>query len=439
MVVAGPSTAPRRAATLAAAVALAATGCSALSAAEPDVVAQEPGTVTKAPSGLTPGPYALTTEEGAVISFDLPTIPAPDDEVESLRRALDVEAVTYVELHIDNTRGARAVEIDDLKVISHEGGQFPFQPAAEVLADWDPDRSLEGGYWDADGTPLDPQEGAALDARTHALIAHYTGPVPAGAQGHELMIGDFEHLPATFDDVELSPYPHRRALVPEPVGHGPDRLQYRAHRPPPVPRDRAERVQGPGPVPQPPVAPAEPVAQPAAEPPAQPAAEPPAQPAAEPAGQPAAVPDCTDPASPAGPGEQAAWNAACVPVAVDPPTAGPAPAPSTGPTSQPAPSPSPAGGETIGTAGDLSGRPEDQDGGGPTAAPSPPAATTERRPRPTRSPTAPPARETVPEPSGEDPSVSVSEASDAAGDGTAGAVPPPRQEPSSLPSAEAGH
>ncbi|MFC6257860.1 hypothetical protein ACFP5Z_12475, partial [Kocuria oceani] len=239
MVAAGPLIPTRRAALLAAAVALAATGCGAPTEDEPEIVAQ-PGTVTTAPSGLTPGPYALTTAEGAVISFDLPTVPAPDDAVERLRKDLHVEPVTYVELHIDNTEGTRAVEIDDLKVISHEGGQFPFQPAAEVLAEWDPDRSLEGGYWRADGTPLDAAEGTELDARTHELIGRYTGSVPAGTEGRELMIGDFERLPLSFDDVELSPYPHERALLPEPVGHGPVQRQYRAGAPERAPQERVD-------------------------------------------------------------------------------------------------------------------------------------------------------------------------------------------------------
>ena len=246
MVAAGPLAAPRRAAALAAAVALTATGCGVLKAPEPDAIAQ-PGTVTTAPSGLSPGPYALTTDEGAVITFDLPTVPAPDDDVEQLRRDLSVEPVVYVELHIDNTEGTRTVQIDDLKVISHEGGQFPFEPVAEVLSDWDPNRSGEGGFWGADGSPLDPQEGARLDARTHELIAQYTGAVPVGATGRELMVGDFEKLPKTFDDIELSPYPNDRSQDPAPVGHGPEQRQYRAGVPKPAPRERIEAEPAPAP------------------------------------------------------------------------------------------------------------------------------------------------------------------------------------------------
>ncbi|MEX5300697.1 hypothetical protein [Kocuria sabuli] len=315
MVAAGPLAPARRAATLAAVLALATTGCGALKAAEPEIVAQ-PGTVTTAPSGLSQGPYALTTEEGAVITFDLPTVPAPDDEVEQLRQDLHVEPVTYVELHVDNTEGTRAVDIDDLKVISHEGGQFPFQPAADVLSEWDPDRSLEGGYWRADGTALDAEEGAGLDARTHALITQYTGVVPAGVEGRELMIGDFERLPRTFDDVELSPYPHERALGPAPVGHGPAQRQYRAGAPSPAPRKQV-------------------VADPVPEAPAQPVAQPPQPPAAEPGPDPVYVPDCSDAAQPSGPVQQAAWNAACTPVVK------PLPLPTTAPTSPPVVQPQP--------------------------------------------------------------------------------------------------
>lgn len=317
MAAAGPLAPARRAATLAAVLALATTGCGALKAAEPEIVAQ-PGTVTIAPSGLSQGPYALTTEEGAVITFDLPTVPAPDDEVERLREDLHVEPVTYVELHIDNTEGARAVDIDDLKVISHEGGQFPFQPAADVISGWDPDRSHEGGYWRADGTALDATEGAELDARTHALITQYTGVVPAGVEGRELMIGDFERLPRTFDDVELTPYPHERALGPAPVGHGPAQRQYRAGAPSPAPRKQV-------------------VADPVPEAPAQPVARPPEPPApeAEPGPAPVYVPDCADAAQPSGPVQQAAWNAACTPVVK------PLPLPTTAPTSPPVRDPQP--------------------------------------------------------------------------------------------------
>jgi hypothetical protein len=290
VVAAGPLAAPRRAAALAAAVALTATGCGVLKAPEPDAIAQ-PGTVTTAPSGLSPGPYALTTDEGAVITFDLPTVPAPDDDVEQLRRDLSVEPVVYVELHIDNTEGTRTVQIDDLKVISHEGGQFPFEPVAEVLSDWDPNRSGEGGFWGADGSPLDPQEGARLDARTHELIAQYTGAVPVGATGRELMVGDFEKLPKTFDDIELSPYPNDRSQDPAPVGHGPEQRQYRAGVPNPAPRERIEAEPAPAPAaPEP--------ARPAAQPPRVPAAPVPAEPAPAPEPEPAAPQPPVEPANP---------------------------------------------------------------------------------------------------------------------------------------------
>ncbi|WP_157571415.1 hypothetical protein [Kocuria rosea] len=400
MVAAGPLAAPRRAAALAAAVSLTATGCGVLKASEPEAIAQ-PGTVTTAPSGLSPGPYALTTEEGAVITFDLPTVPAPDDEVEQLRQDLHVEPVTYVELHIDNTEGTRTVQIDDLKVISHEGGQFPFEPAAEVLSDWDPNRSGEGGFWTADGSLLEPEEGARLDVRTHELIAQYTGAVPAGSTGRELMIGDFESLPRSFDDVELSPYPNDRALDPAPVGHGPAQRQFRAGVPSPAPRERLEAE----PAPAAPAAPAAPEpARPAAQQPAAPAT---AEPAPAPAAEPGYVPDCTDPSQPSGPAQQAAWTTACAPVAE--PTAGPAPPPAQQPTAEPTPTPSPAPTtaqppvDTIPPAGnnDTGGvaTPEpDGDGAtaGATASPSP--SPTGRRnwpPSPSPTPTPAPTAATV--------------------------------------------
>ncbi|MFF0905068.1 UNVERIFIED_CONTAM: hypothetical protein RF653_15440 [Kocuria sp. CPCC 205316] len=358
MVVAGPFAAPRRAAALAAAVALTASGCGVLKASEPDAIAQ-PGTVTTAPSGLRPGPYALTTDEGAVITFDLPTVPAPDDEVEQLRRDLNVEPVTYVELHIDNTEGTRTVQIDDLKVISHEGGQFPFEPAAEVLSDWDPNLSGEGGFWGADGSPLEPLEGARLDTRTHELIDRYTGAVPVGATGQELMIGDFENLPRSFDDVELSPYPNDRAQDPAPVGHGPEQRQYRAGAPSPAPRERLEAEPAPAPEP----------ARPAAEPPRVPAAPATAEPA--PAPEPVYSPDCADPAQPSGPVQQAAWNAACAPVVEPPPAPAPPPTlpPTTGPPVEPTPTPTPV--PTQPPAGTAGNDGEGPDRGGATASPSP--------------------------------------------------------------------
>jgi hypothetical protein len=366
VVAAGPLADPRRAAALAAAVALTAGGCGVLKASEPDAIAQ-PGTVTTAPSGLRPGPYALTTDEGAVITFDLPTVPAPDDEVEQLRRDLNVEPVTYVELHIDNTEGTRTVQIDDLKVISHEGGQFPFEPVAEVLSDWDPNRSEEDGFWGADGSRLEPKEGARLDTRTHELMAQYTGAVPVGATGRELMIGDFENLPRSFDDVELSPYPNDRAQDPAPVGHGPEQRQYRAGAPSPAPRERLEAEPAPEP------------ARPAAEPPRVPVA--PAAPAAPATAEPAPVPepvyspDCADPAQPSGPVQQAAWNAACAPVVEPPPVPAPVPTPppTTSPPVEPTPTPTPTPVPTqpaTGTAGN-GGDGEDTDRGGATASPSP--------------------------------------------------------------------
>ncbi|STX02299.1 Uncharacterised protein [Kocuria rosea] len=388
MVAAGPLAAPRRAAALAAAVALTATGCGVLKAPEPDAIAQ-PGTVTTAPSGLSPGPYALTTDEGAVITFDLPTVPAPDDDVEQLRRDLSVEPVVYVELHIDNTEGTRTVQIDDLKVISHEGGQFPFEPVAEVLSDWDPNRSGEGGFWGADGSPLDPQEGARLDARTHELIAQYTGAVPVGATGRELMVGDFEKLPKTFDDIELSPYPNDRSQDPAPVGHGPEQRQYRAGVPKPAPRERIEAEPAPAPAaPEP--------ARPAAQPPRVPAAPVPAEPAPapEPEPEPAAPQPPVEPANPQQPVDPV------IPPVVPPvmPPAEPTPEPTPTPVPPVAPPPeetmppaeNPARGE-VATPGATAGA---------SASPSP---STSRRwnwpPRPESTPTpAPSASTTAPSP-----------------------------------------
>lgn len=412
MAVAGPSTGVRRAAGLASAVVLAATGCGALRAAEPQAVAQ-PGTVTTVPRGLSAGPYALTTEQGAVITFDLPTEPTPDPEVEELRRELRVEAVTYVELHIDNTEGTRAVQIEDLTVLSHEGGQFPFDPAAEVLSEWDPDRSLEGGFWRADGSRLGAEDGARIDARTHALVARYTGAVPAGGEGRELMIGDFEALPASFDGVELSAYPHERALDPAPVGHGPDRLQYRAGRPSASPADRDGAVQQPPPLP---------AAGPA---PVRPAAEPdPAVPGAGAAdGSRVPGPGCADAQDASGPGEQAARSTECGPGPVvqpapaSAPTPDPVPAPAPDPVPAPAPDPVPAptptparipaptataepgqtGPPADGSTGDpAGGSSTTDDGGGASGTPAPAAGTAERRPRPARSPSATKGPGTVP-------------------------------------------
>lgn len=388
MVAAGPLAAPRRAAALAAAVALTATGCGVLKAPEPDAIAQ-PGTVTTAPSGLSPGPYALTTDEGAVITFDLPTVPAPDDDVEQLRRDLSVEPVVYVELHIDNTEGTRTVQIDDLKVISHEGGQFPFEPVAEVLSDWDPNRSGEGGFWGADGSPLDPQEGARLDARTHELIAQYTGAVPVGATGRELMVGDFEKLPKTFDDIELSPYPNDRSQDPAPVGHGPEQRQYRAGVPKPAPRERIE---------------AEPAPAPAAPEPARPAAQPPRVPAAPVPAEPAPAPEPEpEPAAPQPPVEPANPQQPVDPVIppVVPPVMPPA-EPTPEPTPTPVPPVAPPPEETMPPA-ENPDRGEVATPGATAGASASPSPSTSRRwnwpPRPESTPTpAPSASTTAPSP-----------------------------------------
>lgn len=285
------------------AVALALTGCSLLDPPEPRAV-ERPGTVTAAESGLQQGAYELATPDGAVITFDLPTVPAPDDEVEQLRQDLRVEPVTYVELHIDNSRGTRPVEIESLKVVSHMGGFFPFEPAVDVLEDWDPHRATAAGYWRADGSVPDPAQGAALDARLHGLVADYTGVVPAGATGRELLIGDFESLPESFDDVELKPYPHERALGPAPVGTTVEQRRQRAGDdvPPPVVEEEA------------------PLAEPAPAPPARPAQEAPAQDA--PPAQEVPAPEAPAPVVPEPPAGKPAGQAPAQPPPGGPPAGG---------------------------------------------------------------------------------------------------------------------
>jgi len=372
----GPIAASRRAPALTAAliagvsgvVALAATGCGLLNRPETEAVAQ-PGTVTPAPTGLSQGAYALQTEDGAVITFDLPTAPAPDKHVERLRRDLRVEPVTYVQVHIDNSKGTRPVEIKDLKVISHEGGLFPFETAAEVLGEWDPNRSALGGYWRADGSSPNLQEGAALDARTHELIDRYTGVVPAGGTGRELMIGEFDHLPQTFDDVELTPYLHERALGPAPVGHGPEELQYREEQP----AQEAPEPAEPAPVP----APAEPAPVPA---PAEPAPVPApveAEPAPKPVEAEPTLPPAPPPAKPAPPAQPAPPPAKPLePPTAEPTTAPPLPvepAPTTPPV-QPTPSPTVPG--PVGTAGNPTPAPTPTPASTPTAAATIPVAPT---------------------------------------------------------------
>ncbi|WP_188538789.1 hypothetical protein [Kocuria dechangensis] len=345
---------PRRAALLAA-TALVASGCSAFGGDEPEAVAR-PGTVTSAESGLRQGPYAIETSAGAVITFDLPTDPAPDQEVEKLRQDLRVEPVTYVAVHIDNTKGTRTVEISDLKVISHEGGLFPFETAAEVLAEWDPDRSVDGGFSLADGTDPGSEKGAELDRRTHELMASYPGTVPAGGTGEELLIGDFARLPATFDDVELTAYANERAEDPAPVGHGPEELRYRAQPGgPEVPEREPAEAAAPAPIAPEPVAP-EPVApEPVAPEPVAPepvAPEPVAPEPLEGAGvapEPAADDDVVpEPAPlPTSPAEAPASPPAPTlpiedPVVPAPPPPGPGPEPVTEPTPPPSQEPTTA-------------------------------------------------------------------------------------------------
>lgn len=174
---------------LALAVGLALAGCASSSGqdASSTAPATSSATADASVSATPPGPetyelnqtFTTTTSYGAEITVELP-VEGPE-EVEQLRKELDVDPVSYARVGIDNRKGTDNVSVYAVTVYDEDGKAYEFTDLSVFnLGDWGPEYTdalggVEGeyGYTLLDGTVLDETIGQDLSDRSTELYNKY--------------------------------------------------------------------------------------------------------------------------------------------------------------------------------------------------------------------------------------------------------------------------
>lgn len=156
------------------------------------------------PSGMRPGSFSATLPTGASVRVSLPATPPPDPEVEQLRRDAGIRRALYAKVVIDNTKGTRPVSVSRLTVTSHDGGSYRLEALPRVVPGWAVTTGSDGAR-NAAGKALTQAQVHDLNERVERVVRHYTGDVPVGASGEDILVGDLDSLPGSFASVELIP------------------------------------------------------------------------------------------------------------------------------------------------------------------------------------------------------------------------------------------
>ena len=116
--------------------------------------------------------FTATTSYGAEITVELPA--DGPEEVEQLRKELDVDPISYAKVGIDNREGTEDVSVYAVTVYDEDGTAYEFGDlSVDHIGDWGPEYTdalggVEGeyGYTLLDGTVLDETIGQDLNDRS---------------------------------------------------------------------------------------------------------------------------------------------------------------------------------------------------------------------------------------------------------------------------------
>lgn len=185
---------------------------------------QEPDrTVSASPEessqGLHGGTFNATLPSGASVRITLPASPPPDQDVDSLREEAGVDRALYAHIDIDNSKGDRPVSVSRLVLTAEDGAEYRLDALPKVVPDW-ASREVKAGEWAiAGGERVTQEEAGDINRRVAETVSKYSGDVPAGGQGEEILVGDLSRIPATFASMELIPSmgnSEERAVRPSP-------------------------------------------------------------------------------------------------------------------------------------------------------------------------------------------------------------------------------
>lgn len=185
---------------------------------------QEPGqTLSVSPEessqGLHGGTFNATLPSGASVRITLPASPPPDKDVDALRAEAGIDRALYANISIDNRKGNRPVSVSRLVLTAEDGAMYRLDALPKVVPGWAA-REVEPGEWaTAGGERVSQDKARDINRRVTETVDNYTGDVPAGGQGEEILVGDLSRIPATFASMELIPSignSEERAVRPSP-------------------------------------------------------------------------------------------------------------------------------------------------------------------------------------------------------------------------------
>lgn len=242
--------------------------------------------------GLHGGTFNATLPSGASVRITLPAAPPPDQHVDALRHEAGIDRALYAHISIDNRKGDRPISVSRLVLTAEDGAIYRLDALPKVVPGW-ASREVEPGEWATAGDePVTQDRAQDINRRVAETVNKYTGDVPAGGQGEEILVGDLSRIPATFASMELIPAigdSEERAVRPSPD----------SDNDPAAPRPAAP---GDPDVPEPADSPGAPADGPGdEEPPRDGGAEPTTEPAPEDPPEPTGAPVPTDDPAPPGP------------------------------------------------------------------------------------------------------------------------------------------
>ena len=193
------------------------TGCGANEAAQPDQTLS--ASPEESSQGLRGGTFNATLPSGASVRITLPASPPPDQDVDTLRRQAGIDRALYANISIDNRKGDRPVSVSRLVLTAEDGAMYRLDALPKVVPRWAA-REVEPGEWaTAGGERVTRDRARDINRRVADTVDTYTGDVPAGGQGEEILVGDLSRIPATFASMELIPSvgnSEERAVRPSP-------------------------------------------------------------------------------------------------------------------------------------------------------------------------------------------------------------------------------
>lgn len=156
-------------------------------------------------AGLRGGTFNANLPSGASVRITLPATPPPDEDVEKLRQDAGIERALYAKISIDNRQGREPVSVSRLVLTAEDGAIYRLDALPKAVPDWSSTRGDNGEWQNAGGERVSEEDAQDIDRRVEDTVAQYTGDVPVGSRGDEILVGDLSRLPATFASMELIP------------------------------------------------------------------------------------------------------------------------------------------------------------------------------------------------------------------------------------------